>query len=103
MDALGITLWVITGIVIGLVAELILQYMRRGPIVHDLLYVIPAALLGSFMGSEGFKDPWYFFNSEQGFQRGGFYLVTGIILGVFITLFAALAARAERPMMEEPQ
>ncbi len=97
MDAPGIVAWLATGLAVGLIAALVLQWRERADVLHDLVYTIPAGLLGTFMGSEAFKDAWRGVGSERGPEISGFFIVTGIVFGVFITFFAALAARAPAP------
>jgi len=100
MDATGFAIWIAMGIILGIIAALILLAFRRGHLFHDLLYTVAAGLLGTFMGSEAFKEPWHWLNSEQGPERGGFFIVTALIFGAFITFFAMLAAAAEPPLIE---
>lgn len=102
MDAAGIVLWIVIGLALGLLAAALLQILERATLVHDLVYVLPAALLGTFMGSEAFKEPWRLIGSEKGPEVGGFFIATGLIFGVVITFMAALAARAPAPAQGEP-
>jgi hypothetical protein len=85
---------------------------EKGNIWHDVLYVLPAALLGVFMGSEAFKEPWHIIGgtsvpnltigSEQGWSIGGFYVITGIIFGAVVVALAAAAARVPATGAETP-
>lgn len=101
MHASGWALWIATSIVIALVALALLWAAGHRNLFYQSLYVLPAALLGAFIGSEGFKDAWGWLGSEKGPEVGSFYVITGIILGAFITLFAALASIAPPPAREE--
>lgn len=97
MSGSGFGLWIGTSVFLALVALGILWVSGYRDIFFEGLYVLPAALLGSFIGSEGFKDNWGWLGSERGPQIGSFYVVTGLILGAVITFFAALASVAPAP------
>lgn len=94
MDPLGIVVWLIVGLVLAGLTVGAMQYRSRASMAHDLLYVVPAALLGTYMGSEAFKEPWRFIGSEKGPDIEGFFVITGLIFGVVVAALAGLAARA---------
>ncbi len=94
MDPSGFVAWIVVAILLAAFAEVLLQLEDRGNLLHDLLYAIPASFLGTFMGSESFKDNWGFIGSQEGASIGQFNILTAIIFGAFVVFFAALAARS---------
>lgn len=101
MDGSGIVTWLVVSLILAAAAAAILQFRQAGSVSHYVAYVLPAALLGAFMGSEAFKENWRFIGSEKGPEVGGYFIITSIIFGIFITIFAGLAALMPAPAREE--
>jgi hypothetical protein len=97
MDPLGIAAWLVAGLALAGATVATMQYRERAAAARDALYVVPAALLGTYMGSEAFKEPWRFIGSEKGPELDGFFVVTGLIFGLVVAVLGGLSARAPAP------
>jgi len=101
MASSGILTWLVVSLLLAAAAAAVLQFRQPGSVRHYLAYVVPAALLGAFMGSEAFKENWRFIGSEKGPEIGGYFIMTSIVFGIFVTVFAGLAALMPAPPREE--
>ncbi len=107
MGAAGIVSWVVVAILLAAIIIAIMQVRAKADRLHDVLYVLPGTLLGTYMGSEAFKDPWHIIGgtsvpnftigSEQGWSISGYYVFTSVIFGVVVGALAGAAARAPAP------
>jgi hypothetical protein len=93
MEALGIFVWLAW----SAVAAALLVVLARPPgeaIYRCLAYAVAGALLGSFVGSEGFKEEWLGFSSDIGPDVDGFQIVMGTIGALVVGDLALLASFA---------
>ena len=93
MDALGIVVW--AAVSLGIAGVLVMVAQPKGGVAYRAIaYTATGALLGGFVGSEGFKDAWGWFSSDLGPDLDGFQWVMGIIGAVIVGGLALLASLA---------
>ena len=90
MEGTGIIVWLVVSVVLATAVSVAAMQLHNPGVSQVGRYVLPAALLGTYMGSQSFT--WL---SAKGPEVGGYYLLTSLVFGVVLAWLAAMAAVAE--------
>ena len=98
MDRSGIVVWLIEGAVLAAVVLAGAAQFRGLKPRAIWKYVVPAAFLGTYMGSQSFT--WL---SAKGPEYGGYYFLTSLLFGVVLAWLALQASPARPPVPSESE
>ncbi len=95
MDSGAIITWLVVAAVLAGVLIALARAQGVDP-PTAALYLVPASLLGTYMGSESFSHM-----SAKGPDIGGYFIITSLIFGVVVGLLALAATTTIEPATTE--
>jgi amino acid transporter len=98
MDRSGIVVWLIEGAVLAAVVLAGAAQFRGLKPRAIWKSVVPAAFLGTYMGSQSFT--WL---CAKGPEYGGYYFLTSLLFGVVLAWLALQASTARPPVPSESE
>ncbi len=97
MDPGGIVTWLAVAVVLAGALVAVARYLGADPRVAAL-YLVPASLLGTYLGSESFTHM-----STKGPDVQGYYILTSLVFGVVVGLLGMMASMAQPATAEVTQ